>query len=148
MKDFLRISVVLILLCSNSCKKENSHDFGLDCDKLRLGIYLANRDSDAIDSLLKVEMDKVTKDLTPKPTVADLNGQLANLYTLFTRLQTCQDISYYITCYSCIQTAPPQTEVMVLIDSAGYQVRRTFDFYTWERDNLAFAGAHNYYPRY
>jgi hypothetical protein len=143
MRKCLGIWLVFSLLFVYSCKRDDGHDFGLDCKKLREGIYQAIYETQSNDSLLKVEFKKLTKDLTPKPTLADQYGQLSNLYTLFNRLQVFQDISFYICCYSCIQTAPPQTEVSVCIDSAGYQICRVFDFYTWEHSNLTFAGAHS-----
>jgi hypothetical protein len=145
MKYKILILLSLFLLSSNFCKKDNSeNNFGLDCDKLIHGIYNANiYPHESNDSLIKVEIDKLTKDLTPKPNVSDYDGQLANLYTLFTRLEKCGNISFYICCYSCIQTGPPQSEVSVCVDSSGIQICRIFDFYTWEHDNLTFAAAHD-----
>jgi hypothetical protein len=142
MKNKLLILVAIILVTAASCKKNSESNFGLDCDKLRQGIYNANFESNSNDSLLKVEIDKLTQDLTPELTIADEYGQLANLYTLFSRLENCNPISFNIKCYSCVQTAPPQTEVSVCIDSSGFQICRIFDFYTWEHSMLEFAGAH------
>ena len=139
--SIFRILPLAFFLLAGACNKEES-DTGLDCEKLKQGIYHAREDSFSNDSLLQAELDKLTKDLLPEPTVADPHGQLANLYTLFTRLQKCPGISLYICCYACIQTAPPQTEVAVSIDSAGVRITRVFDFLTGGNSKLAFAGAH------
>jgi hypothetical protein len=144
MKNRLLPFLLIILLIISFCKKDNKSDCGVDCGKVMYGIYHANSsDNQKVDSILKVEINKVTTDLNPKPDISDQSGQLENLYILFTRLSSCNNISFYICCYSCIQTAPPQTEVAVFADSSGVQIQRIFDFYTWENNKLTFAGAHS-----
>ena len=135
------------LLTVNFCKKDDSNlNPGLDCSKLMHGIYNAiPYETDSNDSIINVEIDKLTKDLTPKPNGLDRHGQLANLDTLFKRLEKCNKISFQICCYCCIQTGIPQTEVLVIADSNGVQIKRIFDFWTGYQMNLAFGGAHPYF---
>jgi hypothetical protein len=95
MKIPILILISLSLLALNFCKKDNSNlNSGLDCSKLMHGIYYAiPYGTDSNDSLIKVEINKLTKDLTPKPNDMDPQGQLANLDTLFKRLEKCNKIS-------------------------------------------------------
>ena len=138
--------ILLLIFTTTLCKKdEYDLDFGLDCEKLKTGILNANLETSENDSLISVEIDKLTKDLTPKPGIADRNGQLNNLYTLFNRLNICDNLAFEICCYSCIQTGIPQTEVLVIADSNGVQIKRIFDFATGYQMNLTFGKAHSYY---
>jgi len=145
MKKIILIIVILINSISFCKKDESIIDFGLDCKKLKTGILNANSETSENDSLLRVEIDKLTKDLSPKPGLADPHGQLDNLYTLFGRLNTCENLAFIICCYSCIQTGIPQTEVLVIADSNGVQIKRIFDFATGYQMNLTFGQAHAYY---
>jgi hypothetical protein len=147
MKKSYLISILLIITITFCKKDEGVLDFGLDCKKLKTGILNANLESTENDSLINVEIVKLTYDLTPKPGISDRNGQLNNLYTLFNRISACENISFYICCYSCIQTNPPQTEVLVVADSNGVQIKRIFDFATGANMKLTFYGAHSYYGR-
>jgi len=145
MKKIYLIGVVLIITITFCKKDECDIDFCLDCKKLKTGILNANLETSENDSLISVEIDKLTKDLTPKPGISDPHGQLDNFYTLFNRLNTCDDISFYLCCYSCIQTGIPQTEVLVATDSSGVLIKRIFDFATGYQMNLTFGHAHSYY---
>jgi hypothetical protein len=138
--------ILLLIFTTTLCKKDECDlDFGLDCKKLKTGILNANLETSENDSLISVEIDKLTKDLTPKPSKADRNGQLNNLYILFNRLNTFDNLTFDICCYSCIQTGIPQTEVLVIADSNGVQIKRIFDFATGYQMNLTFGQAHSYY---
>jgi len=147
MKTRILILIFFSLLAANFCKKDNVEiSTGTDCGKLLHGIYYAVPYSTVSnDSLIKVEIDKLTKDLTPKPTTTDRHGQLANFDTLFKRLDKCNKISFQICCYCCIQTGIPQTEVLVIADSNGVQIKRIFDFWSGYQMNLTFGQAHGYY---
>lgn len=145
MKKSYLISFLLIITITFCKKDDGIQDFGLDCQKLKTGILDANQPSSENDSLISVELAKLTYDLTPDPSISDHEGQINNLYTLFNRISMCENISFYICCYSCIQTNPPQTEVMVVADSNGIQIKRIFDFGTGSQVNLTFYAAHSYY---
>jgi hypothetical protein len=145
MKKSYLISILLISTITFCKKDEGVLDFGLDCKKLKTGILNANLELSENDLLISVEIAKLTSDLTPKPGISDRYGHLNNLYTLFNRINKCENISFYICCYSCIQTNPPQTEVLVIADSNGVQIKRIFDIATGTQMNLTFYAAHSYY---
>jgi hypothetical protein len=147
MKTSFGILLVLAILAFSNCKKDSSEsDFGLNCDKLHNETVGYLEYSESSVNVIKTEIDKLTKDLKPKPTVSDNLGQLNNLYTLFGRLETCGDMSFVILCYGCIDTGIPQTEVLVMADSSGIRVYRVYDFMTGYQMNLTFANVHSYIP--
>ena len=78
MKKIYLIGVVLIITITFCKKDECDVDFCLDCKKLKTGILNANLETSENDSLISVEIDKLTKDLTPKPGISDPHGQLDN----------------------------------------------------------------------
>ena len=143
----MKIKIIIlfcsVIILSNFCRKDhNERDPGLNCSILKEGILNSIFDSDSISSIIKLEIDKLTMDLTPKPTDSDKLGQLSNFDTLFKRLEICDSLSFIVCCYGCIQTGILQTEVAVLADSCGKPIKRLFDFYTSDRMNLTFRYAH------
>ena len=139
---------MLIALVLTFCQKDdpNETNFGLNCKTLHDAIISSySYYSDSIKVVIKSEFDKLTNDLTPKPSLTDNLGQLSNFYSLFKRLEICSDLSFYICCYACIQTGIPQSEVLVFADSSGIQIRRILDFDTWDKMNLKCISIHGYY---
>lgn len=89
--------------------------------------------------LVTLEIDKLTVDLKPKS-----DGHQTNLTTLIQRIeQQTESISVVNSCYACVYTLPPQSEIVLKVDSLGTQVLRTIDILTPEKDVLSCEGLHN-----
>lgn len=128
---FLLLAFVIL-----SCDKENLPEFSLDCQQLRNGIL--NSDKLAIGN----EISKLTPDLTPVPVSGDNIGHSANLETLIRRLNQCEEISAQTVCYACIDTYPPQSEIIITTITGNREVLRVIDIKTPANGSLEFISVH------
>ena len=143
-KAYLKyVFILFIVLCFFilSCQKDTDMLsvtwYNMDCDNLRMGII--NRDND----IVKFEINKLTIDLHPKVTDNDRFGHAENLDLLINRLNIhCDNISSELICYACIETNPPQSEILVTTDSAGTMVNRVIDISTPDDDILSHVRMH------
>lgn len=123
---------------SISCeRKVESLHYDPNCNNLISGII--NTDNTIVNS----EIDKLTNGLSPKPTADDPLGHSANFETLLSRLNDCEQIQAELTCYGCIKTLPPISEILVKTDSSGIMIQRFIDFEANEQSNLKPIGIHN-----
>ena len=137
MKVNLRLFMILVIMITVSCEhKDQSADFGLNCDHLKNGII--NLD----DNILRAEIAKLILDLYPKPVPNDDLGHLVNFDTLIYRINSCSKIHAEMFCYGCIKTGPSQSEILIKADSSGVQIQRIIDIITSENYNLKFSGSH------
>lgn len=137
MKLFKILILLLSLLLSwNSCNKEEECS-GLNCSQLKIG--LVNKDN----SILTIEISKLVEDLTPVPTEKDPTGHSINLGILVDRINECEAITAEIVCYACIETNPPQSEILIKTDSSGIQIIRIIDILTPANGILKFANCHD-----
>ena len=142
MKNQQLILLIILTGLLFGCKSDN-HKNDLDCELLNKSIVSQIDYDDNTVAIIKTEIDKITADLSPVPTSTDPPGYLANFNELFKRLEACGNIKFEMHCYGCIETGIPQSEVVVIADSSGVQIKRIFDFYTSEKMNLTFSGVHN-----
>lgn len=135
----IRLSVfVLIFLFGASCEqKQDPSQTQAECINLISGII--NTDNTIVNS----EIDKLTNGLSPNPTADDPLGHSANFETLLSRLNDCEQIHAELTCYGCIKTLPPISEILVKTDSSGIMIQRYIDFEANEQSNLKPIGIHN-----
>jgi len=138
------INILFVLfLCTSfsSCNNiVDPVDYKLDCDKLKTGIININSE------IVKLEVNKLVTDLEPNKTSSDNIGQKENINILINRLNSqCNDINAELKCYACIETNPPQSEILVTIDSVGTQIKRVIDIFTPSDSNLSCSGIHEYY---
>lgn len=126
--------MISLLLLLAACE-----DDSLDADCTLLIDALVHYDNQA----LKAEVDKLTVGLTPQPTEDDRIGHRKNLNTLIDRLNAqCKQVEASLFCYACVETLPLQSEITVLVDSAGTQVCRMIDIVTPEEEALSYSGVH------
>ena len=131
---FLIISLLLLLA---ACE-----DDSLDADCTLLIDALVHDDNET----LKAEVDKLTVGLTPQITEEDPFGHRENMNTLIDRLNAqCKYVEASLFCYACVETLPVQSEITVLVDSAGTQVCRIIDIVTHEEETLSFSSVHACY---
>lgn len=140
-----KINYVLILfftfiILSCEAVNENNVLVKLDCNNLKTGIIKMNSE------IVKLEINKLVIDLDPLKTDEDIIGHKENIYLLIKRLNTyCKDIKAELICYACIETNPPQSEILVVIDSIGVLVKRVVDISTPSDANLSCVRIHEYY---
>jgi len=128
---FLIISLLLLLA---ACE-----DDSLDADCTLLTDALVHYNNEA----LKAEVDKLTVGLKPQITKEDPFGHRDNLNTLIDRLNAqCKHVKASLFCYACVETLPVQSEITVLVDSAGTQVCRMMDIITPEEEVLSYSDVH------
>lgn len=108
-----------------------------------------NNCSELIDGLLSYDIDRVesvfnsiTNDLHPYVNEDDPIGHQKNFKILLARLNSCELITSEMLCYACIKTYPPQSEILIKIDSSGQFVNRVVDILTPGDSLISFIGIH------
>lgn len=138
MKNTIIFFFIVIILFSISCEhKVDSLNSDLSCNNLISGII--NTDN----TIVNYEIEKFTNDLIPKPTADDPLGHSGNFEILISRLNECNKIVFELTCYGCIKTLPPISEILVKTDSSGIIIHRYIDFEANELSDLKPIGIHN-----
>ena len=130
------ILIVIVLISIACVRKETPPNFGLNCDLLKTGII--NYDQSSVQT----EISKLTADLTPMPTTGDTFGQLNNFNKLIDRISKCGTMTAELSCYACIETNPPTSEIILKTDSSGKQIQRVIDISTSNKESLKFGGLH------
>ncbi len=131
----------LLLAFLFSCEEEqDKHAYPIpDWDKLVKGFVQYD------EGTIKEEMAKLVIGLEPSKTVNDTYGHEENINTLVDRLNDCPKIRAELLCYSCIKTYPPQSEILVEVDSSGSETTRVLDILTPADSALSFVNIHNHY---
>lgn len=133
-------SSFLILLIA-SCKDERLIE-SVDCENFTNAAINYNSD------LLEIEVNKLTGDLKPQITENYSFGHKDNLDKLMERLNSaCDNIEVQLGCYACIYTLPPQSELIVTLDSADTKIKRVIDISTPKDDILKYVRIHEYFDQ-
>jgi hypothetical protein len=133
----LHLSFIVAFCLTLSCDKEP--DFDLNCHNLKEGIV--HLDEPAI----KAEISKLTQDLKPNPTAGDEYGHLKNFDLLVRRLNQCGEINAELSCYCCIYTYPPQSEILITTSFNEEKIHKIFDILTSKDTILVFLRMHDAY---
>ncbi|MEJ2054330.1 MAG: hypothetical protein P8X42_10450 [Calditrichaceae bacterium] len=84
-------------------------------------------------------------DLKPHSSDKDSRGQFENITTLIKRINSnCDDITSELFCYACIETLPPQSEIILTADSSGTSINRIIDILTPADDKLQCLRVHRF----
>lgn len=130
----------LVQSCDNVIDGTDKEWLKFKCSDFKVGIEKMDLD------IVKFEINKLVKDLKPKVTTRDKFGQKENINLLIERLSTlCNDINTELLCYACIETNPPQSEILVIVDSSGTSVNRVIDIMSPADSNMFCVGIHDYY---
>jgi hypothetical protein len=85
------------------------------------------------------EIDKLCEDLEPKKTDDDLQGHKENFTILMKRIEEqCDQMNVVSSCYACLESNPPQSEIKFEVDSFGYVALRGLRILTPDDDVLSF----------
>ena len=129
----MRLSIIIFICsCLGACDSELVTP-SLDYDVLRNA--LLNYE----EELVIQEITKLTSDLEPKS-----GDHTNNFNTLIERIGSQNlTMTAELGCYVCIETAPPQSEIIIHLDSVGTQVLRTIDVLTPTDAVLECVGMHH-----
>ena len=141
MKTKVLYLVIIFLITTISCDSEDDNELiqKIDCDTLVSGLLNYNNDK------LAPEFNKITGNLEPNPNNIDQIGHQQNLQKVVDELNKCDLISSELLCYACIETYPPQSELLVSIDSSGQIVERIVDIRTPDDSIIRFVRVHEYF---
>ena len=126
-----RLYILFILLMTQACHEDPAEIIAVDRQALFEGLLFLNQDQ------ANTEINKLTIDLEPMHDI-----HRANLDNLSQRLGIIQGIIVTETCYACIYTLPPQSEIRLLVDSSGTMVFRTIDVLTADDQVLSSIRVH------
>ena len=118
----------LFALFSLACREDDDAGvFALDPDFLTISaLYL---DSEGVSG----EVNRLTHDLT--------TGEPEDFDQLVHRLRL-NGIDAELTCYQCIYTLPPVSEIRLYLDSAGVMVNRIIDLHHSDSGPIRCKGVH------
>jgi hypothetical protein len=114
-----------------ACSEDPAEILAVDRQALFEGLLFLNQDQ------ANTEINKLTVDLEPKRDI-----HRANLDNLSQRLGVIQGLIVTETCYACIYSLPPQSEIRLLVDSLGTMVFRTVDVLTADDQALSSIRVH------
>lgn len=124
-----------LILVGVSCNK-GEEDSNFDCNSFKVAVI--NMDS----ASLNYELSKLLKDSDPLPTADDPIGQFKNIENLMHRISECGQVYTELKCYACIETNPPQSEILIRVDSAGVFITQVIDISTPKYSKLKFLNIH------
>jgi hypothetical protein len=123
MKLIYLLSGILICCCSfSNCDKDEN----FTCVEFKDEVTTLDPDPVHATNYVNVLLSP----LFPYPTLEDPLGHEANLSLFAEKLEQHCDVEVLIECYTCIETFPVQSHVMVTLDSAGVMISRTLDIRT------------------
>ncbi|MBK8809035.1 MAG: hypothetical protein IPO21_21355 [Bacteroidales bacterium] len=138
MKYLIILTLITLSIGFVSCQKHVASS-GNQLDSTNLANALLQCDPVALEK----EIKKLSFDLVPFPSDSNPSGQSENIAILLERITKCKNIiSVEIQCFACLKTYPPQTEILVSIDSAGHMEQRILDIATPKDNILSFANVH------
>ena len=140
-KEKIFVFLVLLTVLTLSCDKMINHEIEtIDCSNLQTGIIDMN------SRIVCLEVNKLVNDLEPQISGSDPFGHKENLDELIERINVqCGEVTAELICYACIETNPPQSEILVTTDSSGTLIYRTLDISTPHDDILSCVRVHKYY---
>ncbi|MCB0630451.1 MAG: hypothetical protein R2824_00715 [Saprospiraceae bacterium] len=134
MRSLFTLLFLAVVLSYTACSKDT---FNINCGTFQTDLIDRNEDG------LRTHINQFTQDLFPDPTPDDSLGHAENLRILVRRIKDqCSSLDADIGCYACIETLPLQSEIVILLDSAGVQVLRIIDITTPEGDKLSYSSVH------
>jgi hypothetical protein len=131
------LSTIFFILIS--CEKDGKIK-NIECENFAEALIYLQSDS------VKNVISKYTFDLNPNKKENDQFGHKENVDLLIERLNGhCDNIEVILGCYACIYTLPPQSEIIILTDSSGIEIKRVVDILTPNDGILRYAGIHKDY---
>ncbi|MEJ2545859.1 MAG: hypothetical protein P8Y99_17490 [Calditrichaceae bacterium] len=141
--NFRYTIIILMIITLTNCKKSVDNLDGWeipDCINLKMAIIDLNSD------MVKIEINKMLTDLEPNRTKDDEWGHEKNLDILVNRLNSnCDSINASLFCYCCNKSLPPQSIIILSVDSSRTIITRSLDIWTPDDDILQCTEIHKYY---
>lgn len=128
---------ILLLVACDLIMPDAEERSPFDCGQCVAGLH--DLDSEMVADALAGLLD----DLTPNATSHDPLGHRQNLELVVDRIsQECPGVEAELLCYACIYTNPPQSELLVTMDSIDTQVTRILDIATPDDARLVVVRVH------
>ena len=141
--SILFILIMTLMLSFSNCKKsvETLDRWEpADCTILKSAIIDINSD------MMQSEINKMLTDLEPNPKKDDEWGHEKNLDILVNRLNSnCDSIHASLFCYCYNKSLPPQSIIILSVDSSGTIITRSLDIWTPDDDILQCREIHKFY---
>ncbi len=135
MKLIYLLTGVLICCCSfSNCDKDDN----FTCVEINDGLTTLEPDPDKLTNYINVLLSP----LLPNPTAEDPIGHRENLNTFASSLGQDCDLEVLVECYACIYTLHAQSQVRIMLDSAGTTISRTLGIWTPTDTVMTLQGIH------
>lgn len=141
--NFRYTIIILMISILTNCMKSVDNLYGWKIpDFINLKMAIIDLNSD----MMKSEINKMLTDLEPNTTKDDEWGHEKNLDILVNRLNSnCDSINASLFCYCCNKSLPPQSIIILSVDSSGTIITRSLDIWTPDDDILQCTEIHKYY---
>ena len=127
--------VFLAISCQDSIKPIDGFKF-TPCEILEENILILN--NTPVTEVINLWLSG----LQPLPTSGDPIGHSMNLISLVDRLKSECHFDAVVECYACIETLPVLSEVSILMDSSGIEIKRVLDIRTPESTVMTLTNIH------
>ena len=104
-----------------NCEKELAPEHVFNCTSL--ASVLLENDSEKAGA----EINAFLQQFKASPTNEDEYGRSNTLEALVEEINACPSLQVNSSCYNCIYTNPPQSEITVTVSDNGQEISRTFD---------------------
>ncbi len=94
-------------------------------------------------NFVRDEVNDILDHWDPEPTQVDGLGHEDNLYRLVDELNEEYCLEAFVLCYACIETAPPQSELLVRVYDGYNIVEKVFDILTPNDGPMTFVAMHD-----
>ena len=125
---------LMIIGCFKESDPNLPAQINLDCYKFQQEMILMDLDS------LRNTLQPILDLFTPEPVEEDELGHKENFMLLLNLLnEECSALSFSMSCYACIETYPPITEIQVYFPDDGIKI---LDIRTSDSEALEFLNIH------
>jgi hypothetical protein len=135
-KRFLIIAVIAVL-ATGSCRRsgtdpQSSRLSGVNCERLKNAMI--NHDVDEARVAITEFIANLYSDLHTEANVNELVRLIEN---------SCGTIDAALFCFACIDTLPPQTEIILRLKIGGQTIVKVIDLSYTPANRLKFVSMHN-----
>ena len=127
------VMIMVLAVCSKT--QDNSAPY---LNSTELAKNIVNDDIEA----LRKQIDSYFSRLTPKPIEEDRCGNKERFDRFVADLEQCADISIIHSCYGCVYTLPPISEIKVKTIYQNRESERVIDLILLEKEILKFLTLH------
>ena len=136
MKKWLFTIFVISTIKFYGCEEKDVAPSSISCSGLANGYY--ENDPEKVG----VEINAFLQQFGEKPTNEDEYGHSNTFEVLVEEIKACPALQVSSSCYNCIYTLPPQSEIAVTVSENGQEISRTIDL-GYQDGKLVFVRMHD-----